>query len=119
MDEDQRPAEDQTERPWDGQPTRKRVSTPTPTPTAKPQQQVSPWFWIAIVTAIVLMMIFLRDSDPAGDDGTGGTSRREDCEYQWELNRDTAESPYMDRQLYVENCLETARDLEDGTFDGR
>lgn len=40
----------------------------------------------------------------------------EECSYRLELNQATAESECMTRERYIENWLETMRDLEDGRF---
>lgn len=55
--------------------------------------------------------------------GTKPTTRASLCEQAWTENRATAQSPTESvteaHQRYIDSCMETYRDLEDGKLDGR
>lgn len=43
-------------------------------------------------------------------------SLRGKCEQRWVDNRSTAETDYMTHDRYVDNCLQTYKDIGDGGF---
>ncbi len=88
---------------------------------AEPQKKsVTSRVWIVLAVVIWTYVIVMTvTSDDDGGTTSPVRSQRAVCEQKWEDNRSTAEGPNMNESVYVANCLETARDLEDGTLDGR
>jgi len=71
-------------------------------------------FVVAILVASLIFTIFLDRIGDSDEDAPSGSSAWEECASRWDLNRQTAESPYMTRDRYIANCMETMRDIEDG-----
>jgi hypothetical protein len=77
--------------------------------------------WAAIIAGLLLVGFIWDAADGSIMDPEGAArtaTAQTICEEKWWDNKSTAESPYMTRERYIANCLETARDLEDGRLDG-
>lgn len=76
-----------------------------------------PWIALLIIGSVIGLLINAADGDLSN--GRGPITSRGICEELWAENRATAESPYMTKERYISNCMETNRDLMDGRLDGR
>lgn len=81
-------------------------------------KQYKPWVWV-LLGVMTLISLGLSLSTKGADDGGSGASVWERCEARWEANRSFAETDYMTEERYIDNCVVTERDLEDGSLDGR
>lgn len=72
--------------------------------------------WGIILGVFVLIVLAFNFVDSGS---SGFTTSRSICEDLWNENSGTASSPYMTKERYISNCMETNRDLSDGRLDGR
>lgn len=74
---------------------------------------------LGVSLVVILAFNFMDGGVWSSRGGSGFTTSRSICEDLWNENSGTASSPYMTKERYISNCMETNRDLSDGRLDGR
>lgn len=90
-----------------------------PSPPMNPQAKQNLIFLVVIASVIAIAAIVSAFTDTSGGSG-GSTDTRSHCEQMYQDNQATADVPYLSPQenedRYVNNCLETQREINNGDW---